>query len=307
MTQPQIRVAASIAHSDISTSIVLSGSRAPQVSAKGIDLTAHLNVPFARRPNRSLLLDLLVPPGSGPKPLIVYITGGGFIRAEKENGRLLRTCLAVAGFAVASIQYLTVWEGATYLDGVASVREAVAFLRSNAATYDLDPTRVALLGESAGGYLATMAGLDPANAVRAVVNKFGIVDFGSITEDFDSKTQASQTGPDLPLALYLHGEGTGRTVHDPIPDASPLNHITPSSPPFQLWHGLADGIISPSQTLRLHTALRSAGVDSTRYVLPGAGHGDVAILLGDPEGALPWYTEEVIGLTTDFFRTHLLS
>lgn len=70
-----------------------------------------------------------------------------------------------------------------------------------------------------------------------------------------------------------------------------------------------DGIVSPSQTQRLHTALhtalRAAGVDSSRYVIQGATHGDVAVLLGNPDEVLPWYTEEVVGLSVDFFHKNL--
>jgi acetyl esterase/lipase len=305
VTRPEFRVATSIAPSDTSTSTVLPASSEPQAVIKGVALTAHLDVPFAERAGRTLRLDLQIPAGPDPKPLVVHVTGGGFLFADKENGLRLRTHIAEAGFAVASVEYRTVPEGATYADTLADIRDAVTFLRANAATYGLDGSRVGLLGLSAGGYLVTMAGLDPRLDVRAVVNYFGAADFATIAEDFDAPMQAANEGPDHPLALFLHGPGTGRTVHDAVPDANPLNHITADAPPFQLWHGGADNIISPSQTLKLHTALRQAGVDSTRYVLAGAEHGDVAVLLGRPEAALPWYTEQVVGLTVDFLREHL--
>ncbi len=305
MTAPEIRVATSIAPSDTSTSTVIPPSAQPQIAIKGVELATFSDIVFAERAGRSLLLDLQVPVGPGRKPLVVCVTGGGFVMAVKENGQLLRTFLAEAGFAVASIQYRTIVDGADYTDGIADVRDAIGFLRANAETYGLDGTRVALYGESAGGYLVTMAGLDPATDVRAVVNKFGAIDFATIAEDFEADIQAGLDGAAHPLALYLHGPGTGRTVHDPVPDANPLNHITVDATPFQIWHGSGDRIISPSQTLRLHNALREAGVDSTRYVIVDAGHGDLAVLLGNPDAALPWYTEEVVGLTVDFLRKHL--
>jgi acetyl esterase/lipase len=260
---------------------------------------------FAEWDGRPLWLDLSVPVGPQRKPLVVYVTGGGFIMAAKENGVRLRTHLAEIGFAVASIEYRTVLDGATYADGVADVADAVTFLRANADAYGFDGSSVGLLGESAGGYLVTMAGLDPAIGVRAVVNKFGAVDFATIAEDFDPAAQAALDGPAHPLALYLHGPGTGKTVHDPVPEANPLNRITADAPPFQIWHGSGDGIISPSQTLRLHNALRAAGVFSERYVIEGAGHGDLAVELGRPDDVLPWYTEHVIGLTDEFLLAAL--
>jgi len=68
-----------------------------------------------------------------------------------------------------------------------------------------------------------------------------------------------------------------------------------------------DTFVSPSQTLILHTALRAAGVASTRYVLEGAGHGDLAVQAGDPSAALPWSTEQVMTLMTGFLHSELPS
>lgn len=301
MTRPQIRVATSVAPVDTSTSTVLKPDIAHQIRLGGAPLSSYQDVVY----DENLSLDLLVPETDGRKPLVVYVTGGGFVMADKGNGLPLRTYLAENGFAVASIQYGTVPQGAVYTDGLANVRAALQHLRANADKYGIDPDRVALWGESAGGYLVTMAGLDPSNNIKAVVNKFGAMDFAGIADDFDADTQAGLGLPGIPLAQYLHGPGTTKTVHDKVPAANPLHHITAAAPAFQLWHGTADGIISPSQTLKLHNALREAGVDSTRYVIEGTGHGDVAILLGNPDDALPWSTDEVIGLSIDFLRNHL--
>ena len=78
-----------------------------------------------------------------------------------------------------------------------------------------------------------------------------------------------------------------------------------ATPPFLIFHGSGDNIISPSQTLLLHTALLEHGVESTRYVLTGAGHGDLAVMLGDPDAALPWSTREFLGYITEFLGRHL--
>ncbi|MFI9384572.1 prolyl oligopeptidase family serine peptidase [Kutzneria sp. NPDC052558] len=302
MTRPQIREATSIAPSDTSTSTVLKPDVQRQIQLRDTPLTTYTDVPYAEP---GLKYDLFVPEGAGPWPLVVYATGGGFIMADKSNGLRLRNYLAENGFAVATIEYQTVLQGGAYTDGIAQVRAAVEHLRANADKYGIDPAKVALWGESAGGYLVTRAGLEPDLNIKAVVTKFGAIDFAGVADDFDDESKAGIGIPGHPLAQYLHGPGTTKTVHDAVPDANPLNHITADAPAFQLWHGSADAIISPSQTLKLHNALRAAGVDSTRYVIEGTGHGDLAILLGRPEDALPWSTEEVVGLSVDFLREHL--
>jgi acetyl esterase/lipase len=60
--------------------------------------------------------------------------------------------------------------------------------------------------------------------------------------------------------------------------ANPLTHVSSSSPPFVLLRGSADQLVSSSQTLILHDALLAKGVDSTRYVVEGANHGDMTPL-----------------------------
>jgi fermentation-respiration switch protein FrsA (DUF1100 family) len=64
-------------------------------------------------------------------------------------------------------------------------------------------------------------------------------------------------------------------------------------------HGSKDRLVSPSQTLMLHNALLSAGAHSTRYVLDGADHGDLAFM-GDEKSGLPWSEKETMGIIVDF-------
>jgi acetyl esterase/lipase len=63
-------------------------------------------------------------------------------------------------------------------------------------------------------------------------------------------------------------------------------------------------IISPSQTLLLHNALRAAGRHSERYALAGANHGD-APFLNDPATGLPWSTTTVMDIIVNFLRAQL--
>ena len=122
-------------------------------------------------------------------------------------------------------------------------------------------------GESAGGYLAAMAGVTD-TAVDAVVDCFGGSDLSLLAEDLDEPTRAGYREPDNHIAAFLGEPGHGlHEIPDAVARANPTTHIDGSEPPFLLLHGSDDRLVSPSQTLRLHAALRAAGVDSTRYVL----------------------------------------
>jgi acetyl esterase/lipase len=317
-------MATSVAPSDTSTSTVLTNLNGPQIQCGRTALDTYSDIVFATPTGTGgtalpLKLDIQVPRTDGPKPLVVYVTGGGFVMAPKENGLNLRTYVAEAGYAVASIQYRTVPDGATYADGVADVKSAIRYLRAHAGQYRIDPNQVAVWGESAGGYLASMVGttngrtqfdvganLDQSSAVQAVVDKFGPSDLDKLAADFDPAMQRYTYLPGNSLAHWA-GVSSGRSIlDDPAADAraNPITYVTNAAPPFLIMHGSADKLVSPSQTLLLHTALLAAGVDSTRYVLTGANHGDLAFL-NDPAAALPWSTQEVMNHIVTFLNGHL--
>jgi acetyl esterase/lipase len=240
--------------------------------------------------------------------------------APKVAGGPTRRYVAQAGYVVASVEYRTVRHGATYIDGAGDVKAAIRFLRANAARFGIDPQRVALWGESAGGYLAAMAAvssgetrfdqgefLKESSAVQAVVDKFGGSDLSQIAAGFDEATVAANRGAQTAFAKYVFGpEGRLDFTDDPaaLAAADPASHAGPQVPPFLIFHGTNDRIISPVQTAHLHRSLRAAGVPSERYLLEGAGHGDLAITSGEEKF---WTTEAVMRLAVDFLDRTLTS
>jgi acetyl esterase/lipase len=323
---PHLTVARTIAPCDTSTSVVIPPPAGPQIETGAADVSAYNDIVYATREGADgqevpLRLDLLVPQTAGPKPLVVYVPGGGFIIADKEHALQRRRYVTEAGYAVASIEYRTVTRGATYRSAVADAKSAIRFLRANSVRFGIDGSKVAVWGESAGGYLAAMVGAtnglgafatadngEFSSAVQAVIDQFGGTDLAQLAADFDPDAQRAHLQPGAPMAAFVFGPGTTRSLADDpvaVAAADPTTYIDTSAPPFLIFHGSADNIVSPSQTLRLHTALRVHGVESTRYVLDGAEHGDMAAMLGRPEAALPWSTEEFLGYITEFLGKHL--
>lgn len=112
-----IRVATSVKPGDVTTSTVVDVSADPQIAIGRAEIITHSDIAFASRreddgPVRELRLDLQRPAADGPHPLVVYVTGGGFMFVMKSNARELRTYVAESGFVVASIDYRTVTDGA---------------------------------------------------------------------------------------------------------------------------------------------------------------------------------------------------
>lgn len=314
----QLPLAKTIAPADASTSTVIKPDISAKISCGKTAIKTVNDVTFvdaaANGGKRPLKIDILIPDEAGKHPLVIYVPGGGFVRNGKEDALNLRTFVAEAGFVVASINYRTALDGATYADGVADVKQAIRFLRAHADDYGIDAAHVAIWGESAGGYLVTMTALtdgDPkydrgvnleqSSTVQAVVDKFGPTDLSTVAADFDEEAQRDYRRPSPTLA-YIGGLTPDGKLVDPASD--PVNHMKGSAPPFLILHGTRDRLISPSQSLRLHNALRATGGDSTRYLIEGADHGDLAFL-GDVKAGLYWSNTQVMGLIVDFLRAKL--
>jgi acetyl esterase/lipase len=324
MTMPSIPLAKTIAPSDTSTSIVVDGS-GPRIQTDKVQLTTYRDIVYDTSTSSGtqipLKLDVVVPQIPGRKPLVVYITGGGFLRSDKTANLDQRTYVAEQGYVVASVEYRTVTTCATYTDSVADIKSAIRYLRAHADRYGINIREVAVWGQSAGGYLAAMTGVTDglkqfenganpghSSTVQAVVDEFGPCDISTLASDYDVATQDATYAAGNSFAQFIFGPGTTLSVKDnptSMAAANPVTYVSPASPPFLLLHGSADQLVSPSQTVMLHNALRARGVESTRYVIMGANHGDLTFLGFDPNVAKPWSSEHVMHGIVSFLSKHL--
>jgi len=321
---PRPVMASTITTSDSSTSTVIRPDPNDQIMCGNSTVKTFNDVVFTTRMLPSgksvdLSMDVQIPESPGKKPLVVYVTGGGFIQAPKEGALNLRSYVAEAGFVVASVQYRTIAQGANYRDGISDVKSAIRYLRANADKFGIDPRKVAVWGESAGGYIVAMVGvtngnrtfevgdhLDQSSDVQAVIDKFGASDTSKLLADFDLHAQEANSGKDNPIAQYIGLDPASHRLDARVATtiANPITYIKPADPPFLIFHGSQDKLVSPSQTLMLHNALIAAGVHSTRYLLEGAGHGDLSFL-GDSKSGLPWSSNQTMGIIVGFLRSSL--
>jgi acetyl esterase/lipase len=323
-----IPVAKTIKPSDTRNSIVIDPT-GPQVQCGQTQLSTYLNVvystPITNGKTTELKLDIQVPKTAGSKPLVVYITGGGFQQADQSGNLNQRTYVAEQGYVVASIQYRTTTVGATYKDAVTDVRSAIRYLRAHAAEYHINASKVAVWGQSAGGYLAAMTGttnglsqfntganLNQSSNVQAVVDEFGPSDLSELAADYDTATQQANYAAGNSLAQWVFGPGTKKSIlngpANEVAAADPISYITSSTPPFVELQGTHDQLVSPSQTELVNNALLAKGVESTRYLIKGAGHGDLTFLgpsRSNVKASLPWSTQKVMDLIVSFLNQHL--
>jgi acetyl esterase/lipase len=205
-------------------------------------------------------------------PAVIVIHGGGFNDGDKARRRELSICsdLTRHGYAAMSINYKLWSKGIrnpTWPQSVHDAKTAVRWLRSNAESLGIDPTRIGALGGSAGGNLAAMLaltnpadGLDPASPLGEIsakvncgVDLYGAVDLINY-HDMKMFLKTREQDP----AAYIK--------------ASPITYVGNSDSPLLIVHGTADDVVKLSQSITLAEKLKAAGSEYEFIIVEGGLH-----------------------------------
>ncbi|HEX4588894.1 MAG TPA: alpha/beta hydrolase [Gemmataceae bacterium] len=238
---------------------------------------------LAYGPHERNKLDIYLPPGDGPKPLLIWVHGGAWRAGSKDGGNPALRFLD-KGYAVAAINY-RLSQQALFPAQIEDCKAAVRWLRANAKKYNLDADHFGAWGASAGGHLVALLGttgdakdLDgdggnrgTSSRVQAVCDWFGPTDFSKEAEQALPDSAIDRTKPDCPEALLVGGPLAEHP--DRVKRANPITYIGKNCPPFLIVHGDKDNVVPVGQSRLLQDALKVAGVESTLLVIPGAGHG----------------------------------
>jgi len=218
----------------------------------------------------------------GPRPVIVSIHGGSWMRGDKAdfNWRAVCQWFASEGYVTVSVNYRLV-PAATFPSQLLDVQQVVRWLRdpTQVAFYDLDPARIGAFGGSAGGNLAALLGtagdgdLTVDSRVAAVAELSGPAD---LREPIPTLDTYNQVFADVQLAYV---GCTGFTDCDATAAASPVTLVDPSDPPFFVGHSV-DEFIPIAQSDEFVTALRAAGISTTYVTVEGSLH-SIAMLDDD--------------------------
>lgn len=236
--------------------------------------TSKLNVIYTIVNGWEGKLDVYLPPKTGaPTPLIINIHGGGWNHGVKESQTGFNTFFK-AGFAVANIEYRLTGQ-ATAPAAVEDVRCALIYLTKNAAALHIDANKIIVMGGSAGGHLALMAGLlandhrfdnncaGTSNIkVAAIIDKYGITDVW----DWGYGSNITSKSATKWLGAKAKDEAFAKSV-------SPISYVAKTSPPVFIVHGDADPTVPYQQSVLLYKMLQNEGVKSEFVTVPGGLHG----------------------------------
>jgi acetyl esterase/lipase len=233
-----------------------------------VTLTVYKDLVYKTIGDDTLKLDIYQPKDLlKPRPVLIFIHGGGWKKGKKEDYLLYLIAFAQKGYITASISYRLVPQ-ARYPAAVEDVKCAVRWIRAHAHDYLIDPDKIAVIGGSAGGHLALMIGYSPdvsgldgecsadsvSSRVQAVVDLYGPAD---LTTEY-ARTHKTTLG--------FFGQ-----TYDSIPElyaqASPAMYITADDPPTLIFHGTIDELVPVSQSDSLKQLLDRAGVPNEYHRL----------------------------------------
>jgi acetyl esterase/lipase len=220
-------------------------------------------------PGADQFLEVTLPDGDGPAPVVVVVHGG-FWRARYgiELARPLAADLAAAGWAAVAVEYRRVGAGGGWPTTLEDVAAALDALPDVPGADRLDLTDVTVLGHSAGGHLAAWAagrvalpdgapGAQPRVRVTAVVAQAGVLDLGAAV--------AADLGDGATVAFL---GGTPAEVPDRYAAADPVR-LLPTGVPVLCVHGEEDEDVPLEQSRRYAAAATAAGDDVEVAVVPG--------------------------------------
>jgi acetyl esterase/lipase len=124
---------------------------------KGLNIREKRNVEFLNWSKRPLLLDAFWPTEKNTNTAIVIVHGGGWRSGNRQQHIPLAQKLASMGYACFTVEYRLSTE-ALFPAAVQDVKAAIKWVKENRRTFNVDSSKVVVLGFSAGGQLAALVG-----------------------------------------------------------------------------------------------------------------------------------------------------
>ena len=244
------------------------------------------DVQYVVHGGESLKGHLYLPAGPGPFPAVIGVHGGGWHTRNSDNYQYWGPWLAARGYAVFAPDYrLSSAERKSFPEALQDIRAAVQWLKGKAGELRLDPERIALMGDSAGGHLVSMVALagehplfkdgnaaDPfgglSTRVKVVVPVYAVLDlYQQWRHDLLARTRDAITEKLLGVSA----------IDDKLAyfEASPLSYVSgrENGTAFLVVWGTHDDIVDcGSQSEAFLEALKQARFYARPVILPGAPH-----------------------------------
>ncbi len=236
---------------------------------------------------RDLKMDVMYPDLKTDElwPCIIWVCGGAWMQMDHHAHLPNLEHFLRQGFVVVSPEYRDSNDG-PYPAPLDDLMNCINYLEENYEKYHIDPTRIGIIGESAGAHLAAMTGLKDSR-IKAVCTWY-------LPSDLTGKKNNNSHYDVIMPTVRLLRETDDVKFDILAKEASPLFNIHDKTPPFFIIHGDQDVIVDYEQSVNMHKKLLEEGRSSELLILEGAGHGDTN-----------FYQEEIMNRMLVFFKKNI--
>jgi acetyl esterase/lipase len=271
-------------------------SQAPQATATPFGLygLSVMDKTYCRPEDSPQKMDLYFPASGGPWPVLVFVHGGSWTEGDKAEAVEMKESVTEQGYALVSINY-RLYPTIRFPDNIEDVKCAIRYLRANASEFNIDPDRIAVRGDSAGGHLVSLL---------ATSDQTAGWDVGEYSDQSSRIQAAVVLAPATDLSQEFSNDDIQMLVYvafgtKNLAAASPITHITSDDPPFLLIHGNRDPVMPFEQSQSMYDALQKAGVPSQLVVVENADHSLTAA-----DGSAKPTLEEIDQLILEFLAKY---
>jgi acetyl esterase/lipase len=238
-----------------------------------------------------LSLEIYQPLTTASHPAIVTIYGGAWQRGSPEQNAAFNAYMAAQGYTVVAVDYRHAprYHFPTQIE---DIQTGLRWIGQNAATYNIDLNRVALMGWSAGAHLALLAAYQSEIIpIRAVISYYGPTDLAAGYRD---PPRPDPINTRAVLEAFLGGSPD--QLPQPYELASPIHSVRAGLPPTLLIYGKRDHIVKPIFGQQLYDKLHLTGNKAVLISIPWAEHAFDAVFRGLGNQMALYYTERFLAL-----------
>ena len=262
---------------------------------KGIsipEVRSDRDIVFASPDGKDLKLNLYRPMAPGKNPTLVVIYGGAWRSGSPHNYEKFSSYIAAQGYSVINIDYRHApkYKFPAQLE---DVNTALKYIQENAEDLEVDCERIAIMGRSAGGHLATLAAYqEDAISFRSVVSYYSPV---NLTEGYYDPPIPNPIDTTVVLKNFLGG--TPKDLPELYRQASPINYPRPNLPPTLLIYGQRDHLVQPKFGQKLYDKLLATNNPAILLDIPWAEHAFDIVFFGVSNQLALYYTERFLAFT----------
>jgi acetyl esterase/lipase len=217
----------------------------------------HYGLAYGQGPRQKL--DVYKPRHAAKAPVVVFFYGGSWQRGSRDLYRFVGTALAAQGFVTVVPDY-SIFPPARFPTFVEDGAQAVRFAHKSAAQWGGDPSRLVLMGHSAGAYIAAMLSFDPQWLEQVGVNsQTDLAGFIGLAGPYDFLPIESRT-----LRTIFGGANRAET--------QPISFVTGKEAPSLLIAARRDRLVSPGNSRRMAAKIRGHGGIAEERTYGGVGH-----------------------------------